>query len=117
MRTFAEAAETYCERREQITELNRKLWAIPRCEIEYRGSGLIDEGDEPSCILAYIGEGGARWFQATPEEQADDDLFCPQCRARMPLLIERYKLRKTLAGLMRSMRAAYRREHPEAQRP
>lgn len=47
------------------------------------------------------------YWQATPEEQEG---CCSNCRARMEVVMQRWRLQRTLGGLKRALMNAYRRE-------
>jgi hypothetical protein len=110
-KTFQEAAVAYCTERAAIAELNGRIGAIGRCEIEEPPDDEARYPGQPRCTdaLADSGpEGGPQWWQASPERIAED--FCDRCQAKVPLWRERRQRKARLSGLMRSMLAAYRRE-------
>lgn len=102
-RTLAEAAAAYCEARELADALTRSIATLGPCQV--REDYEPDTG-WPGVAGCYESQVVPFW-QATPEQVAQ---FCEPCRSKLPLRIERYKARKRLSGLMRSLRVAYRRE-------
>jgi len=114
MKTLAEAAAAYCEERERILALNSQIAAIGACEeeeLEERDENGVTYPGRDRCterLLYREPEGGNPWWKATPAEV--ETFYCEHCRAKVPLWKERRRLKARLAGLMRSMRGAYRRE-------
>lgn len=113
-KTLGEAAAAYCEQKERILAVTSQIATIGGCEAEepeerdehgvtYRGTARCTER-----LLYREPEGGPPWWKVTPAEMTE--FYCPACQAKVPLWRERRRLKARLAGLMRSMRVAYRRE-------
>jgi len=117
--TLADTAAAFCEERERILDMGRQIAAIGACEDEEpeeRDEHGITYPGRARCtdrLLNREPEGGNPWWEATPAEI--ETFYCASCRARVPLWRERRRLKARLGGLMRSMRAAYRREKKAVQ--
>ena len=113
--TLTGAARAFCEERERILDIGRQIAAIGACEDEESEDrdeeGRITYPGRARCtdrLMNREPEGGNPWWKATPAEI--ETFYCASCRERVPLWRERRRLKARLGGLMRTMRAAYRRE-------
>ncbi len=103
MKTLTEAATAYCEQRQRIGAINRRLDSMPFCTI---GSSDPIAG---SCAQRAFGEEARVWWKLS-EEDLRAEGACSACLARIPLYRERHLEKRKLGPLMGAMLRAYRRE-------
>jgi hypothetical protein len=106
MKTLEQAARAYCEQRALIATVQVRIGKRWKCSRS--GSDVIGE----TCLDKYELRGAdvlpaRRFYEATPDEQAE---FCVDCSKFGALVEQSHRLKASLAGLMRSMLGAYRRE-------
>ncbi len=96
MGNLAEAARRYWQRRDVIDALSRRI----------TGACCTNTADGKTCLDRCYPEYAAYWY-APPSRR---ETWCPACRERALLVVQRSAQKIRLGGLMRAMRAAYLRE-------